>query len=246
MPVKLERALKRKASKLGLGKKRSDAYVYGTLRKTGWKPSREKKMDNPSRVVRLAQINNAIEFDDEARRRRLEELAGGAAGIATGIPAGTLATKFIGNRNAFLERVLASEHPERWIKGLGYTGMGTGIAAGMLTARTIRKQFERDRQQRAARELSSKKKPIEFADLPIANKDILQPWQAGEEQGSKLYEVQFPAGLSPAAALRLPLPQLMAFLNQRNILQQQFSKRERLIRLSAKLDEINASAHPTQ
>ena len=43
MPKKLEMALKRKAKKMGLSKKRTGAYVYGTLRKTGWKPSRKKR-----------------------------------------------------------------------------------------------------------------------------------------------------------------------------------------------------------
>ena len=43
MPKKLEQALKRKASKMGLKGERKDAYVYGTMRKTGWKPSRERK-----------------------------------------------------------------------------------------------------------------------------------------------------------------------------------------------------------
>lgn len=43
MPKKLERQLKRQAKKRGLKGERADAYVYGTLRKTGWKPSREKK-----------------------------------------------------------------------------------------------------------------------------------------------------------------------------------------------------------
>jgi len=38
MPEKLKKELKKKAKKLKLGKKRADAYVYGTLRKTGWKP----------------------------------------------------------------------------------------------------------------------------------------------------------------------------------------------------------------
>lgn len=42
MPVKLERQLKAKAKKKGLKGKRADAYVYGTLRKTGWKPKRKK------------------------------------------------------------------------------------------------------------------------------------------------------------------------------------------------------------
>ena len=37
MPKVLETKLKRKAKKGGLSKKRTAAYVYGTLRKTGWK-----------------------------------------------------------------------------------------------------------------------------------------------------------------------------------------------------------------
>lgn len=43
MPEALERELKAQAARKGLSKKRAGAYVYGTLRKTGWKPSREKK-----------------------------------------------------------------------------------------------------------------------------------------------------------------------------------------------------------
>jgi len=43
MPKALEKALMKKAKKMGLIKKKKDAYVFGTLRKTGWKPSREKK-----------------------------------------------------------------------------------------------------------------------------------------------------------------------------------------------------------
>jgi len=31
------------AAKKGFGKERTGAYVFGTLRKLGWKPSREKK-----------------------------------------------------------------------------------------------------------------------------------------------------------------------------------------------------------
>jgi hypothetical protein len=42
MPKELERKLKRKAKKMGLSEERQDKYVYGTLRRTGWKPSREK------------------------------------------------------------------------------------------------------------------------------------------------------------------------------------------------------------
>ena len=43
MPKKMESALKKEASKKGLKGERKDAYVYGTLRKTGWVPTREKK-----------------------------------------------------------------------------------------------------------------------------------------------------------------------------------------------------------
>lgn len=42
MPKALERKLKLEAKKKGLGKKRMGAYVYGTLRKTGWKPKSKK------------------------------------------------------------------------------------------------------------------------------------------------------------------------------------------------------------
>jgi hypothetical protein len=42
MPKKMEEALKKEAKKKGLGKERTGAYVYGTMRKEGWKPKREK------------------------------------------------------------------------------------------------------------------------------------------------------------------------------------------------------------
>lgn len=43
MPKALERKLKAEAKKKGMSKKRMGAYVYGTMRKTGWKPSKKKK-----------------------------------------------------------------------------------------------------------------------------------------------------------------------------------------------------------
>jgi hypothetical protein len=42
MPKELEEKLKREAAAKGLTGKRKNAYVYGGMRKTGWKPSREK------------------------------------------------------------------------------------------------------------------------------------------------------------------------------------------------------------
>lgn len=42
MPAKLERKLKRQAKKkFPKNKKRQGKYVYGTLRKTGWKPKKK-------------------------------------------------------------------------------------------------------------------------------------------------------------------------------------------------------------
>jgi hypothetical protein len=43
MPKKLEKELKAEARKKGLKGARANAYIYGTLRKTGWKPGRAKK-----------------------------------------------------------------------------------------------------------------------------------------------------------------------------------------------------------
>ncbi len=43
MPKELEDKLKKQASKQGLSGERAGAYVYGTMRKTGWRPSREKQ-----------------------------------------------------------------------------------------------------------------------------------------------------------------------------------------------------------
>lgn len=43
MPKAMERKLKAQAKKKGFSGKRAAAYIYGTLRKTGWKPSTQKK-----------------------------------------------------------------------------------------------------------------------------------------------------------------------------------------------------------
>ena len=44
MPKKLEGMLKQQAAKHpDWGEERRDAYVYGTLRKTGWRPQRERR-----------------------------------------------------------------------------------------------------------------------------------------------------------------------------------------------------------
>jgi len=43
MPEEFERRLMAEARKKGLSKKRTGAYVYGTMRKMGWKPKKKKK-----------------------------------------------------------------------------------------------------------------------------------------------------------------------------------------------------------
>jgi len=42
MPVAMERRLSAEADKRGYTGDRRDRYIYGTMRKTGWKPQREK------------------------------------------------------------------------------------------------------------------------------------------------------------------------------------------------------------
>jgi hypothetical protein len=41
MPKALEAKLRVQAKRLGLRGQEADKYVYGTLRKTGWKPKRK-------------------------------------------------------------------------------------------------------------------------------------------------------------------------------------------------------------
>ena len=42
MPVALEKKLNKEALKKGFKGKRKDAFVYGTMRKTGWVPSTQR------------------------------------------------------------------------------------------------------------------------------------------------------------------------------------------------------------
>lgn len=43
MPKAMEKKLKKQAKKKGLKGERRDAYIYGTMRKTGWKPKKERR-----------------------------------------------------------------------------------------------------------------------------------------------------------------------------------------------------------
>jgi hypothetical protein len=90
MPKALERKLRAEAAERGYGEDRADAYVYGTLRKTGWKPDAEKDDSARHRARReakaLARAKRKDEDDDEGfvskAKRGLREL-GGLAMIAT-------------------------------------------------------------------------------------------------------------------------------------------------------------------
>lgn len=42
MPKEFEKRLREEAKKKGLHGSKQDEYVYGTMRKAGWKPEREK------------------------------------------------------------------------------------------------------------------------------------------------------------------------------------------------------------
>lgn len=42
MPARLERRLRAEAVRKGLSGKRANAYVFGTLRRAGWRPKRRK------------------------------------------------------------------------------------------------------------------------------------------------------------------------------------------------------------
>jgi len=43
MPEEMEKQLRREARRKGLTGSKANAYVYSVLRKTGWKPSTQKK-----------------------------------------------------------------------------------------------------------------------------------------------------------------------------------------------------------
>lgn len=43
MPIELEKKLMKEAMRRHLDKKRKGSFVYGTMRKLGWKPTREMK-----------------------------------------------------------------------------------------------------------------------------------------------------------------------------------------------------------
>jgi hypothetical protein len=297
MPLALERQLKRKVAGNKMSKERKDAYVYGTLRKTGWKPERERKKELSARLDKLIQFDiggwrvrksadivgpsgrvTGTEYKPEkapgfgsALKRNAGKIALPAIGAVTGAALGhagwgrarpgkpmmKLAGLFEEGEGLTVPALETAGRPASATPGLVGAGIGAlgflpaGIQADrekkghsiMNQAYSMAVSDYRQRHGITRRpvEMSAKEKPIRFGA------EILGPWHGKTGHTSKIDQYHFPAGLSPAAALQFPLPVLMKYLNQRNLLQQQFSwKHERLIQLSAKLDEIHASAHPTQ
>jgi hypothetical protein len=292
MPVALERKLKRKVAGKKMSKERKDAYVYGTLRKTGWKPKRELSamLDsiiqfeqggwNVRKVADYVGPGGRVtgnEYKSEKApgigavlKRNAGKIAFPALGAVTGAALGhagwgrarppatrlKLSGLFEEGEGLTIPSIQdagrsASLMPATLGAGVGALGfMPAGIQADrvrkhqsvlnqVIPMATEDYMKQRGIQKRPV-EMSANGEPIQF------DASILGPWQGSKGHESKIDQLEFPAGLSPAAALAMPLPALMAYLNQRNLQQQVFSlKTERLIRLSAKLDEIHA-AHPTQ
>lgn len=251
MPVALERKLKRQVAGKKISKERKDAYVYGTLRKTGWKPEREKKMNDPSKLVRLSSISSGLDsiikfaYDDDDENKspllKTGEAAGATAGVGVG---GTLLHQAIKRQGGYRAALQAGKGA---FKGVTETtgqallpGMGIAKGVGSSIGSVLGKAWKPVAGV-AKRFLESKEKPIRM------DTTILEPFQ-GSAFKSKIAEEQFPSGLSPAAALRLPFPQLMSLLKSKNILQQVFSEKlDKLISLNGKLDEINLAVrvHPS-
>jgi len=240
MPVALERKLKKEASKKGFTGEKKDAYVYGTLRKTGWKPDREKKMNTTSKLVRLSELNHnlgsVIEFAYDYEEPKTSRLAGAAAlGVLPGAGiGGYLGHKAIQGSGGYGANWAAGRSAfSRGVRGTGLQGIakgpgrsiGQGLGMALSKLKTILPSLK----------LNSKEKTIQF------DEHILKPFSDGAVPNSKIIQEEFPADLSPAAVLKFPFPKLMRYLNRPNQLQQQysgFSKREKLIELKAKVENL--------
>lgn len=80
----MERALRKAAEAKGFTGERKDRYIYGAMRARGWKPSREKKMSDESKIIRLQQISSKLDKiiafkndDDDDHLGRDVAIAGG-------------------------------------------------------------------------------------------------------------------------------------------------------------------------
>jgi hypothetical protein len=236
MPAALERALKRRAAKLGLGKERKDAYVYGTLRKTGWKPSHQMNTPN-DRLIRLGAIKKNLDSivqlqyeDPYVEKKDKFPLAVGGAGAVAGA-GGVLAHQAIKRSGGYAANLGAAKAASRFGPDLLAKATGQAFSPGRAAGSALWKMKNLAKPLLGRFGLESKEKEISMDET------LLEPFQ-GSAFKSKIEQLQFPAGISPLMAMKMPFPKLMALLQKKQILRQVFSKKEKLIELNAKLDEI--------
>jgi len=195
---------------------------------------------NTSKLVRLSAIDNRLDSLIQFRdwRDTTEDVAAGGALTAGGY-GGYKLHKAIRASGGYRE---AGQQ-----LGIGYgLGKAGGADVPLGTAwKGLRKGFKGSPGAsvgsalgilRSKLHLESKEKPVQFGTpAPIS------PWGGSTGHESKIDQVEFPSGPAPLTMLQMPLPALMRYLNRPGQLQQAFSrKKERLVQLSAKLDEINA------
>lgn len=73
MPKAMERELMATAKRRGYGKERANAYIYGTMRKTGWKPKGEDDGEDHVREKERHEMRRNAEALIKAKRRKLDE-----------------------------------------------------------------------------------------------------------------------------------------------------------------------------
>lgn len=198
---------------------------------------------NTTKLVRLSELNNnlssVIEFsyDEEDNRRSLFGSTGQAvartgvtaAAGAAGVYGGALANKAIQRSGGYAANLAAGK--AAFTRGAAGTGLqniakgpgrsiGQGLGMALSKLKTLLPSLK----------LSSKESEIKL------DEHILEPW--GDQPKTKIIDEQFPAGLSPAAALKFPFPKLMRYLNQKEMYRQQFSKQEKLIELKVKTESL--------
>lgn len=237
MPAAMERALKRVAKKKGFGKERTDRFVYGAMRKTGWKPSHQMSIPN-ERLTRLTAIDknldSIVQFqyyedpDEPSPRKKLGLVtAGGLVGAG-----GVLGHQAVQRTGGYAANVGAAKVASKFGPDLLAKATGQAFSPGRAAGSALWKL------KNLAKPLLGRVGLEAFAEPIRMDATLHEPFQ-GSAFKSKIEQLRFPSGLSPLAAMRLPFPKLMALLNRPQQLRQVFSKKhEKLIELNAKLDEI--------
>jgi hypothetical protein len=112
MPEALERELKSQGRKKGLKGRNLDAYVYGTLRKTGWKPSGEGIHLASGEDISNLGPNTPVNEEQEARP--VDNVGRGYLPVYTseGVPSEYIDFQELGLEGAMRKRGYVS--PIRW------------------------------------------------------------------------------------------------------------------------------------